>query len=739
MKLEKNWFYSFCIALSIAGMAYILITGVSDVQGNQEYPYAMKGMLILIFFLTWSGVNFFALLSARIGITAKLRKYHKYLSGMEVIYVFLVLTLAFAARVFVIRELPMEPASDYKTYYEIAKMLKEGVLQEKGEGYCNYIGMFPHILGYCYILKTVFVIFGTSVWNGQAANAVFSIGTVFLIYRIARRLGGRMAGVAALTASAFWPSQILNINMLASEYSFTFFFYSCVLLFLHLVMDYDGATKHAVRGVLLHILLGCMIAVTAAIRPMALILLIAVFLFLIPVKTKLPGIPVNSISIWVRFLAKGWLRAALILAAYMAVSGIINTDIELTINQTIPSFSQSFGYNLLVGLNADSNGVWNEEDSKFLYENLERTGSPIEAQLACREKAYQRLAADPGGLFNLLIKKYELLWGNDNYGADWNLAFLKEQNELTPDRTIFLNQMKSANQIAYLVAVLFSFLTLIYLLQRRASPLYILVLVYLGTAAMHLMVESQNRYHFHVLPVFIIIASVGIKYIFENAVTFVKTSDSERQQKENQQTREAAVLKQFEIEEHKAIEQRYKSMTNSFDMQSAILNGNVTVTVSEGYMGPDMLKKDKSVVTAAETIPERDTASATDEIHNRESAEHNQAPVILQGDKTKSGNTDLEELILELEEIAETGRVPHKNVEIQPSSVSLQAEVPEQVESSLQKERKVSELEEILDKIKKLEKNQNDLMKEYTKLKEEMEQIKMVHAEAAHNERGHTI
>ena len=627
MRLEKNWFYHFCIALSIAGLGYILIAGVSDAQGNQEYPYAMKGMLILIFFLTWAGVNFLALLSARLSITEKLKKYHNYLLVIEVIYVILILVLAYAARLYMIQNLPMEPASDYKTYYEIAKMLKEGILQEKGEGYCNYIGMFPHILGYCYILKTIFVVFGTSVFNGQIANVLFSVGSVYLIYRIARRLGGRMAGLAALTASAFWPSQILYVNMLAAEYSFSFFLYLCVLLFLHLVMDYDGATKQGVRGVLLHIVLGCMIAVTAAIRPMAVILLIAVLIFLIPLKTKLPEIPHNSISVWVRFLARGFMRAALIVLAYMAASSVLNTDIELTINKSTPSFSQSLGYNLLVGLNQESGGGWNEEDSGYLYENLERTGSPIEAQVACRNLAFKRLTADPGGLFNLFIKKYELLWENDNYGADWNLAFLKEQNELTPERSVFLNQAKSASQIAYMVAVLFSFLTLIYLLQRKASALYVLVLVYLGTAAMHLMVESQNRYHFHILPVFIIIASVGIKYIFENAVTFVNTSDWERQLKKEQQIREETVLKQFELEEHKAIEQRYKSMTNAFDMQSAILNGNVTVTVSEAYTQPDPFKKEKT-------------------------------EIIIKKEPVKSERSDLEELILELEEIAETGKVP---------------------------------------------------------------------------------
>ena len=56
------------------------------------------------------------------------------------------------------------------------------------------------------------------------------------------------------------------------------------------------------------------------------------------------------------------------------------------------------------------------------------------------------------------------------------------------------------------------------------------------------------------------------------------------------------------MEEHKAIEQRYKSMTNAFDMQSAILNGNVTVTVSEAYTQPDPFMKEKNQVSAAELI-----------------------------------------------------------------------------------------------------------------------------------------
>ena len=616
MKLEKNWFYYLCISLSIVGFAYILICGVSEIGNSQEYPYARKGMLILIFFLTWVGVHFIALLLARLDIGTKLEKKKTFMPVMEGAYVVLILWAAFFLRYAVIAHLPMEPASDYKTYYEVAEMMKRGTLQEKGEGYCNYIAMFPHIIGYCYILKQVFVLFGTSVWNGQLANVLFSVGTVLVIYRIARKIGGRLPGVIALTAAAFWPSQILYINMLASEYSFSFFLYLSLLLFLHLVMDYHGDTKHGVRGLLLHILLGCLIAVTSAIRPMALILLVAILICILPLKMRLPNMPQNSIPVLVQLLGKGWVRGILILASYLILSNVLTTNTELTINRSVPSFSESFGYNLLVGLNEKSRGGWNEEDSKFLYENLERTASPIEAQIACRNEAMKRIKKDPKALFDLFINKYELLWGNDDYGVTWNQAFLKEQNHLTPERAGFLIESRETNHMVYMVFALFSFMTFIYLLKRRASYLYVPILIYLGTVGMHLLVESQNRYHFHVLPVFMIVASVGIGYIFENAVGFVTSQDLIKQDRDKVKLKEELVLKHFEEEEHEAIKTRYHKMTNAFDMKSAIDKGNVIVTVSKKYM-EDAPVKENDVSGETEAIPPKFHEKEREELINK--------------------------------------------------------------------------------------------------------------------------
>lgn len=724
MKLEKNWFYNFCIALSVAAIAYILISGVSNMGGSGKYPYVMKGMLILVFFLAWVGVHFFALLSARLDLASRILKRKKLTMGMESIYVILILGAAFALRYGVIVHFPMEPASDYKTYYEIAEMMKNGTLQEKGEGYCNYIAMFPHIIGYCYILKNVFVLFGTSVWNGQMANIFFSVGTVFIVYRIGRKLGGKLAGVIALTAAAFWPSQIFYGNMLAAEYPFTFFLYLSLLLFLHLAMDYDAATRHAVWGVVLHILLGCLIAVTSAIRPMALILLIAIILCMFPQNMKLPNIPKNSISVWVRFLGKGWLRCCLILVSYFILSGVITTNIELTINKTLPSLSESFGYNLLVGLNTESKGGWNEEDSRFLYANLDITGSPIQAQVASRDRAIERLTSDPKAIFDLFINKYELLWGNDDYGVSWNLAFLKEQNQLTPEREAILTSAQEANHMVYMISILFSLMTLIYLLQKKASYVYVPILLFLGTAAMHLLVESQNRYHYHVLPVFMIVASVGVGYIFENAIVFVKSSDQQRQEKEKRQISEEHVLKQFEEEEHRAIETRYKSMTNAFDMNSAINNGNVIVTVTAKYMEEAEQVEAEQVeaeqVEAEQTEPKKAVTARADIKTKSKEAEPN---------IEKNEFIDSSDLILyassenenSQEQSSQEQSNRHQNNVTSNLTEPLSQPNNEELKDKILQEMRELERTELLNKVEQLENENKKLSINYKALKEELE------------------
>ena len=578
MKLEKNWFYYLCVSFSIVGMLYIIVCGFVSLGAAQEYPYYAKGLLLFGIFALWMLLQLTAIISARFRLPERLSESKKWIRILEAIIVILVLAAAFVIRLLVIWKVPMDPESDYKTYYEIAVLLKDGTIQKLGKGYCNYIAMFPHIMGYCYLLKTAFQIFGTSVMVGKYLNLFFATATVFFTYKIGRKLGGRITGMIALIACAFWPSQILYITMLSAEYAFTFFLFACIWLFLSLVKDYDYTTKKAIQAVVLHGVLGILIALTAAIRPMALILLFAIIICIFPQKMKMPDIPRNDIPLMLRLLEKGWLRCIIIIIPYMILSGIITTNIELTVDRTLPSSSESFGYNLLVGLNTDSIGGWNDADAKLLYDSMEKTGSAAQAHITCRDLAFTRLTSNPKGIINLFMNKYELLWGNDDYGTTWNIVFLKEQGNLTTERSDFLYKIKDYNDILYIVLIFFSIMAMIYAWGKEGSFSYILILLYLGTVAMHLFVESQNRYHYFVLQVFMILAAMGIQFIFREAN---EKADRIRVN-EKRRLEQSEVVLQIEepVKEEEVPVREMEEPIRAFNMQEALKKGHIIMTVT---------------------------------------------------------------------------------------------------------------------------------------------------------------
>ncbi|WP_414732168.1 hypothetical protein [Acetobacterium carbinolicum] len=596
MRLEKNWFYQLCLSLAIVGLLYILIAGVSSIGDGQEYSYFLKGLLILGLFALWLIVQFTAMIAARFKLAERLDVNKKYVRIGEYVFVFIILAVALAVRIMVINKIPMQVESDYKTYYEIADLLKQGTLIKEGKGYCNYIAMFPHVMGYCYILKTVFTWFGTSVVVGQYLNIFFSIATIVIVYRIGRALGGRIAGIIALLGTAFWPSQVLYITMLSAEYVFTFLLYGSILLFIYLAKGSNENISEAVIGMTLHVILGGIIAVAAAVRPMAIILLVAIIICLVPQKMKTSAMPRNDIPLAIRFLEKGWQRCVLIIIPYLIVSSFITTNIEATINKELPSASTSFGYNLLVGLNAESKGGWNDEDAKLLYDSMDATGSATQAHIACRDLAFVRLTSYPQKIFNLMVEKYELLWGNDDYGSTWNIAFLQEQGELTKARSDFLYTARDDNNIIYLSTVFFALIALIYLMKKDGSYAYTLILVFLGTAGMHLFVESQNRYHYFVLQVFIILAGLAIHFIFADGRKKVVELQKNKSDKEISLKTENEKTQIEKIVQERLKKIRKEEMSNTFNMEEAIKNKHVIMTVSEAYhTGKDQDDKTKNL------------------------------------------------------------------------------------------------------------------------------------------------
>lgn len=580
MEIRRNGFM--CFALTVYGTAilYAIICAASTLGSNQEYPYFLRGLFLLLVMGLGIVLLVFGVLWARLEMSRHADDHPHAAFWAENGLAVVVLCAATLLRVRYVQTMPMAPLSDYKTYYEIAQMLNSGTLLKSGPGYCDYVAMFPHVLGYPTMLSAVFRMFGTGVSVALYCNVALAMGSVFVTWRIARRLAGRIGGFVCLCATAFWPSQILYDNFVASEYPFTFLLLCCVWLFVASVQDFDASAAHPWHCVIELLALGTLLAVSGTIRPMGMIFLIAILIYMLPGKMTLPARLRNTIPLGLRLISRGWKRCLVVLFAYLMFSGFFSLGTGYTVDRELASGSASFGYNLLVGLNTQSYGGWNQEDADLLYKSFDATHSATEAHLTCRDLALQRLTQNPKATFNLMVHKFEVLWGNDDYGASWNILFMDQQHNLTPERKNFLYQMMDVSDMYYLIMLLLAGVLGIYLWKKKPGPAYSLVLLFLGTVALHLLVENQNRYHYHALPIFAIFAGMAVCCIKEECGVRVMAVKARKKREADEQTERAAHIRALADEERRLMNLRSQAMHAQFDIDKALCEGHVGIMVS---------------------------------------------------------------------------------------------------------------------------------------------------------------
>ena len=591
MKPKKNVFGYFVHILFLVGILYALVCGIGDLGTGREYPYLLRGGFFLLLLLLWCLLNAMAAVAARFEWEDLSKTRKRVLDIMEGLFAAAVLVAAGWVRLEAIRNLPMQPASDYKTYFEIGDYLNRGTLTKAGTGYCDYIAMFPHVYGYPSFLAWLFRHFGTKVSVAQYANLVLSVATVFLTYRTGRLAAGRMAGLTALVLAAFWPSQVLYSTMVASEFLFSFLLMLGVYLFVLSMKVCTPQMRHPVLGVLLHIAIGVCLGFCASVRPMALIAVITIVLCIFTQRLFLPAEKEEQPSISLMILSRGWMRCLIIILCYVLITTATNMTIERTVDRKLASGSTSFGYNLLVGLNAQSEGGWNQEDATYLYDAYDRTGDAGQAHLACRDLAIQRLTRDPESLFNLFLRKYHVLWGNDDYGGTWNLVFLDEQGNLTPERESFLYGSRDWGNLYYLLCLAFAGIAGIFLWKKGNDTEFVFVLIFVGTVGMHLFVESQNRYHYHALYMFALLAGCAVDGIYRmNRAKVLKLREEKEAARAKLREKQERIRKMHQ-DELELTQLREEAMQSKFDMKDALERNLVRVSVSQAYQQED--KKDE--------------------------------------------------------------------------------------------------------------------------------------------------
>ena len=469
-------------------------------------------------------------------------------------------------RLWVIHKIPMEPESDFAAYYRIANhLLNDTLLTPEGAADRRYIALYPHTIGFpMMVLLPVFRVFGASVNTALYANLVCSMLAVVLAGHIGYRLHGRLGMVCVTVLMSLWPSHIFYSNMVATEPAFTLLLLLAADILLSVLDRRENSlfVRSPGRMLVLFCLLGVVLGVAGAIRPMALILLAAFAAVQLGMGKE--GVEKQDGSGLQNAVSRGVMCLVLTLVFYFGTGAIITRTISETImDEPVGGLSAS-GYNLMVGVNSKALGLWNQEDADFFTAAFDETGSAEEAHKACMQKALERISAEPENTLDLLIYKFRDLWQTDDFGIDWNLLWTGQQGTLTEERSAMFEAWRPVGRTAWMMLLLLGLLAVLDAWRRTRAPhplLMVCVLFFLGTALAHMLLETQVRYHYNMIPFLILLAS------------FALAAWRERMQEEPPIRVVEVVRDSKEMpDDH-----------THFDMGSAILNGNIRVSVTKKY------------------------------------------------------------------------------------------------------------------------------------------------------------
>lgn len=546
MKLRKNWFYFFIVSLAIMGMFYIFIYSFVFLAKISRNGYFMQGGLSLVLLGIWLLLHIMAATSQRFKLEEKLSLEKAWVRWTEAAIVLSVLIPAAGIRVWLAGQMPEVYLQEHKDYYDIARILFQDV-SSFGSRYRDLIADTPGVMGYSYLLMKAFQLWGESIWAGRYLNVFFSVGSAFIAFKIARKAGGRAAGITALLLCAFWPSRILSVSSLSAENAFLFLALLDLWLFLSLIMDYDEETPDGMQAVLLHLVLGVLLAVTAAVSSLCVLLLLAMLIFLFPRRMKLPARPLNDIPLVVRALRRGSIRCILILIPYMIGTGVISSNIELTIDRDIAFTKIAFGSSL-----------WEEINENFIEEKDSKKPK-------------------------FFAERYIKLIDNDDYRIESCRELLETQESFTREQRDWFDRISAINQAVYAAAAFLSLLCLFFLLNREASPVFLLALLCLTFEITGFMAGTEREFQFLLSEIFILLGATAVGYTFRDGCRKALRVQADKEQQLMETQMDEAELRRIEQKEETLAELRKEAYANVFDMKKALQEGHVIMTVSEAY------------------------------------------------------------------------------------------------------------------------------------------------------------
>lgn len=381
--------------------------------------------------------------------------------------------------------MPIKPSGDYATFYSYAVTLSKKFIAES-----TYISLFPHIFGYSHFLSIFIKIFGESYYTATVLNIVCTVLTGLMLYKIGEQITkSKTSGIICYILWIICPSQTIYNNLVLSEPYYTMM----IILFIYLVCIINEKVvfekKNLMKLCLLGIISGIVLSIINSCRPIAIILIIAIVIWLFILRANEHKL--KFIKNWCAFLIP-------MVLTYVIGCFLWNMYISLRLNETPASIP---GFTIAVGLNQNSCGIWNPKDSELLNSYIEINGAtPQWIQEQMFKEAKKRLLSGEIDFDFLLKNKTINFLGSDDAAVTYNGNIIRDPYHI-----------KMICNIFYYFITILSICGGIYVFKEKTSSICsILILYSIGLILAQLLVEVALRYHYSLIPILILMSSYFI-------------------------------------------------------------------------------------------------------------------------------------------------------------------------------------------------------------------------------------
>lgn len=386
--------------------------------------------------------------------------------------------------------------SDYETFYNNALFIATG----EGALSYRYISIFPYLYGYIFVLGKFLYFFGTNYINVVMMNIIIDLLGAIFIYLFVRNIN-RKSAVYALMLWLFNPfniyfsvfcSLVIIVNTLIA---ITLYISSLFII------NLDGK-----RYLFYSILLGILIAITNIFRPIMIIFIIAMLIYILYL-----------------FFEKNSIRKRHLIFSMLIIGMIYyggnNFYFKIMSNVTGYNITGSMsGWSIYVGSNYDVYGQWSisNTDTYNKYYNVDDF-EPKKFNDSMMKLGLDRYRSN--GIKNNLIllkNKSKVLAASVN---DYNVNSFRDFN--TDNNTlldIFVQKYTDLFWYFLIVANLL-FVVLFYKMEKSEfNKVFMYCLYIIGFCLSSLLLEVSPRYFYPIFPLMIFVSAIS----FGNIVNFLK-------------------------------------------------------------------------------------------------------------------------------------------------------------------------------------------------------------------------